>query len=458
MKLFKIATAVALIYNAQTVGGDCSFDEISVESSPGFTISIEKEYKVLEDTRSQMKYGLYCDSQPSNVDGIDRWFKVPVSSVGVRIPLASGFLEALGHRDTLKAAESPGNLTNICLGNIQPLESSTVDIVFSTNTTSDGEKTVALPADDTLTPLQKAEWIKFVAAFYNDEKAASSLYSSISAAYECHWSNLQHLAQQPHAYWVQYADKQPQIIDSAYQKSLLAGAGATNDTKEPLSDPTDPSKFQEAIKDADFVFDQTFLTEYGQRASEWYEKFAYPDPQNSGASFLRSRNIWRTDGYTSKDGVSNFPEFGYVRPDLVLQDIISVMEPTYEPKYQRRWMLWLGGTNENTVVIDSSNYNCDSPWITQVAKCEARTDFTGEDGSSSDSSSDSSSSDDEGKSEGSSGRAGKIAGGVVAAAAVIALAVVALHYYNKRRRNLRIQALAQQAEFGGHSPQARRFS
>ncbi|KAJ2842549.1 hypothetical protein IWW36_005866, partial [Coemansia brasiliensis] len=230
-RLFTIisATAVALVYNAQAIVGDCSFDEISLETNPGFTISIEKEYKVLEDTRSQIKYGLYCDNQPSNVDGVDRWFKVPVSSVGVRIPLASGFLEALGHRDTLKAAESPGNLTNICLSNVQPLDSSDqVEIVFSKNTTSDGDKTVALPADDTLTPLQKAEWIKFVAAFYNDEKAADSLYNSISAAYNCHWNNLQHLAQQPHAYWVQYADADGKptynIINSPYQKSLLAGA------------------------------------------------------------------------------------------------------------------------------------------------------------------------------------------------------------------------------------------
>ncbi|KAJ1835999.1 hypothetical protein LPJ63_000627 [Coemansia sp. RSA 2711] len=443
--------AAVLICGAGVAAGDCGFDEISVVTSPGFTITVDSEYKVLEDQTAGIKYGLYCDRQPTGVDGVDRWFKVPVSSAGIRVPVASGFLEALGRRDAIVAAEAPANLTNACLdtSKIRALgsdaEQTGVDVVFSSDAGSDGDRSVRLPADDTLAPLQLAEWIKLVAAFFNDEKRAAALFGGIADAYKCHRGNLQHVAARPHAYWVEYAggDKASySVVGSAYQKELLAAAGTTNATAAALN-TTDVAAFQSAVSDAAVVFDQSQLTEHGQRATEWYRKFGYTDPQNSGSSFLRTRSIWRTDKYTSASGVSNFAEFAYVRPDLVLQDVVGVVQPTYDANYTRRWLLWLGGTNEDTVVVGADNYDCARPWLQQVAACTAREDFVGP-ADDSDSSSDDGS-DDAG---GSSGRAGRIAGGVVGAAAAVALGVVGLHYYNRHRRNARMQAL-RQTEFGG---------
>ncbi|KAJ1644186.1 hypothetical protein LPJ64_004125 [Coemansia asiatica] len=463
-----IIVAGALFATWEPVLAKCSFDQISVDTNPGFQITVNNDYKLLEDSKANVKYGLYCDSQPSGVDGVDKWFKVPVESVGIRIPIASGFLEALGLRTKITAAESPGNLTNICLdtSKISTLneasgsdESSSIDVIFSADAKGDAEKSVRLPSDDSLSPLQKAEWIKFVGSFFNQEKAAESLFTSISDSYSCHSKNMQKLKTPPHAYWVEYTDdgndkKVYSIITSAYQKELLANAGATNDTKEALSDSSDQTKFQDAVKDADYVFDQTKLTKYGQRATEWYNDFGYTDPQNSGANFLLQRQLWRTDGYAGKSGISSFAEFGYVRPDLVLQDIINVVVPVYNQDYSRRWIWWLGGTNEDTEIISEDNYSCESGWMSVVEKCVALPDFDGtvspstdEDGKEDDSkeSKDSSKNDDKDDSSSSShGRAGKIAGGVVAGVAFIGLVVVAMHYYNRRRRIARRRALSEE--------------
>ncbi|KAJ1804299.1 hypothetical protein LPJ56_006764, partial [Coemansia sp. RSA 2599] len=359
-------------------------------TNPGFKITVNDDYKLLEDSVANVKYGLYCDSQPSGVDGVDKWFKVPVESVGIRIPIASGFLEALDLRTKIVAAESPSNLTNICLdeSKISTLneasgsdENSEIDVIFSADAGSDAGKSVRLPSDDSLGPLQKAEWIKFFGSFFNQEKAAASLFTSISESYNCHSKNMQRLKEPPHAYWVEYSDadgkKTYNIITTAYQKELLASAGAANNTKEAPSDSSDLTKFQEAVKDADAVFDQTKLTKYGQRATEWYGDFGYTDPQNSGVDFLLRRQIWRTDGYTSKSGISNFPEYGYVRPDLVIQDIIRVLVPVYNQEHASRWLLWLGGTNEDTEVINEDNYSCESGWLSVVDKCVDMPDFDG---------------------------------------------------------------------------------
>ncbi|KAJ2513319.1 hypothetical protein GGI11_004449 [Coemansia sp. RSA 2049] len=491
----------AMACSARVVQGACGFDTVDVTTSPGFTITVNDDYKVVEDAVGKTAYGLYCgDSQPTGVDGVDKWFHVPVQSVGIRIPAASGFLEALGKSSAIAAAANPAQLTNICvdtsklatLGEDTSESSSSssesegestgtdpsVDVVFSDTTDSDGgAKTVRLPSDDSLTPLQKAEWIKVVAAFFNEEKSADTLFTSISDAYECHRSNLQHLSGPSHVYWVEYnGGTKPtyNIVDTPYQKELLVATGATNTTKTPLSDPTDQAAFHDAVKDAEFVVDQTDLKNYGMRASEWYEDFGYASDTTQSspadAKFLLQRNIWRTDGYTSKTGVSNFPEFAYARPDLVLQDLISVFEPTYNTSYRRHWMLWLGGTNEDAVTIDSSNYDCKSPWLAQVASCSARSDFTGDDSDAAASASDGSekdADDDNGNDEAGnekdtdddnepseksgSSRAGKIAGGVIGAAALVVLVIVAMHYINRHRRRARIRALSGASELGAES-------
>ncbi|KAJ2747893.1 hypothetical protein GGI20_000188 [Coemansia sp. BCRC 34301] len=436
--------------------GACNFAKTTTSTSPGFNIAVSNDYKILNDTAANIAYGLYCDSQPPNIDGIAKWFKVPVDSVGTRIPAASGFLEALGQRGKLAAADAPASLTNICIdkSKVKTLDSNGagVSVVFSGNASSDGSKSVRLPNDDSLTPLQRAEWIKFVAAFFNLEEQASMLFEGISAAYTCHQGNMKYLKRAPHAYWVGYTEepKTYQIIASSYQKDLLASAGATNATNG-LSDNKSVAAFHAAVKDADFVFDQTQLQKYGQRIAEWYSNFGYTDPQNQGVSFLTQRNIWRTDKYTSATGVSNYPEFAYVRPDLVLQDMISVLEPTYNKAHVLRWFFRLGGTTEDTTVISNSNYDCTKPWMSVIDKCTSRKDYYGDGAGEEPSSSSNSSSNEENSSDGpSSGRAGKIAGGIIGALALIGLAIVATHYYNRHKRQARARAMSQSA-FGGES-------
>ncbi|KAJ2332073.1 hypothetical protein GGI00_002957 [Coemansia sp. RSA 2681] len=450
------ALAALLCCGPGIVLGACNFAKTTTSTNPGFSIVVSDNYKILNDTTANIAYGLYCDSQPANIDGVDKWFKVPVDSVGIRVPIASGFLEVLGQRAKLAAADAPANLTNICIdkSKVKTLGGSdtNVGVIFSGNASSDGAKSVRLPSDDSLTPLQRAEWVKFVAAFFNLEEQASTLFASISAAYTCHQGNMQYLKRAPHAYWVEYTEEPTtyQIITAAYQKDLLASAGATNATNS-FNDNKSVAAFQAAVKDADFVFDQTQLKKYGQRITEWYSDFGYKDPQNQGVSFLTQRNIWRTDKYTSNTGVNNYPEFAYVRPDLVLQDMISVLEPTYNKAHVLRWFFRLGGTTEDTTVIGSSNYDCAKPWMSVVDKCTSRKDFYGGDaGEETPSSSSSSKDDDATEGSSSNGRAGKIAGGIIGAIAAIVLAIVAAHYYNRHKRQARARALSQSA-FGGES-------
>ncbi|KAJ1946208.1 hypothetical protein FBU59_002085, partial [Linderina macrospora] len=329
MRLFAIALLLAaqqsLIGTAQAA---CGYKPVDIITSPGFSIEVKDDYKILKDTMKGVSYGLYCgDSEPKD-DSINKWFKVPVENVGVRIPIASGFLEALGKTSTLVAAESPTKLTNPCISDVSTLKDlsttkasdAKLDVVFSGDENSDGGLSVQMPSDGKLMPLQLAEWVVFVSAFFDAEEKAVKLFKQIKDSYDCHTGNLKHLKSPPHAYWVQYEkieDKSHyKILTSPYEKQILGDAGATNSTKEAPSDDTDQGAFQKAIEDADFVFDQTALVQNGTETTQWQNNFGYKDSPNSNSPFLLQRSIYRRDGYRNKNGISNFPEFALVRPDL----------------------------------------------------------------------------------------------------------------------------------------------
>ncbi|KAJ1937582.1 hypothetical protein EC988_007848, partial [Linderina pennispora] len=206
--------ALLLVAQQSLVGtahAACTLDKVETITSPGFTIDTKDDHQVVEDTINKIKYGLFCENQPSNVDGIDRWFKIPVKSVGIRTPIGSGFLEALGKTSALKAAASPSSLTNPCITNVGSLTDLTstsaadakLDVVFSDKKEdTDGKLSVQVPSGDSLTPLQLAEWVVFVGAFFNEAKNAAALFKQIKSAYECHTGNMKYLKDPPHAYWV----------------------------------------------------------------------------------------------------------------------------------------------------------------------------------------------------------------------------------------------------------------
>ncbi|KAJ1936415.1 hypothetical protein EC988_008201, partial [Linderina pennispora] len=241
-----------------------------------------------------------------------------------------------------------------------------------------------------------------------------------------------------------------QFLTNAYEKNMLADAGATNNTKEAPSPDTDIDKFQSAVEDAEVVFDQTELTKDGKKVSEWLENFGYKDAPNSKAAFLKQREIYRKDGYRNKNGNSNFPEFALVRPDLVLQDFISILEPEYNKSYTATWLWKLGSTTESTTIIGPDNYDCKAPWMATVPTCSARTDFTGETDKSKgsgpdsgkDSEKDSASEGNDKEKKSGSGRTGKIVGGIIGAIVLIALGFVAMHYYNRHRQQTRLRGLS----------------
>ena len=179
-------------------------------------------------------------------------------------------------------------------------------------------------------PLGRAEWIKFMALFFNKEHEADSVFDVIEEEY------LKTLAiakkSETHATvmsGVVYGDVWYLPGGKNYAARLLQDAGTeylwANDSTSGYLELSFESVFNKA-KDADVwigVGSFKSLNEI-KAADERYTKF---NP------FIKGE-IYTYDARQGAKGGSEFLELGYLRPDIILKDLVKIIHPEILPDYQ----------------------------------------------------------------------------------------------------------------------------
>ncbi|CAG8781776.1 7293_t:CDS:2, partial [Cetraspora pellucida] len=175
-----------------------------IAQNPGFTVSYQNYYKIVNNTRTNEVLILYCSASAPNVSGIPnaKYFQVPVKNVAsLDLPTLT-FLELMNVHSSLKYVSNTANITSPCLqknvvGNtLQEFNWSVtnVDIIFldptQTNNTSNDNRTVAINLGNDLTPRQKLEWIKFYSLFFDKEATVNPIINQLSYVYDCDSKNL----------------------------------------------------------------------------------------------------------------------------------------------------------------------------------------------------------------------------------------------------------------------------
>jgi iron complex transport system substrate-binding protein len=196
--------------------------KVTVSDAEGFQISYYNNYKVIRIDQPYLNAGIRFEyvlvqcgtSLPEVVEGVEtigyQVIEVPIQSVvALSTPLFN--VEAIGELDALVAVDGPdvvrseaararidaGELVEV--GTPATLDSATVraldpDLILLTvffNTDLDAvtllrdEGIPYAPIGDylELSPLGRAEWIKFTAAFFNREAEANSVFSEIESVF-----------------------------------------------------------------------------------------------------------------------------------------------------------------------------------------------------------------------------------------------------------------------------------
>jgi iron complex transport system substrate-binding protein len=181
------------------------------------------------------------------------------------------------------------------------------------------------------TPLGRAEWVKFLAAFTNTEAVATKEWGSWAAAYRS-------LAAR-----AAKATSRPGVISgSMFQGTWFMPGGQSfpaqlfRDAGASYAWSNDPSTGSLAL-DFETVFDRAYEAQFWFNAGFAWSTLRDARAEDSRYARLlpfQSRNAYANDARVNATGGTDFFETGAIRPDLVLADLVSVIHPELLPNHQ----------------------------------------------------------------------------------------------------------------------------
>jgi iron complex transport system substrate-binding protein len=179
-------------------------------------------------------------------------------------------------------------------------------------------------------PLGRAEWIKFMALFFGREREADSVFTVIENNYLQTMRLAQEKAQHPTVLsGIMYGDAWFLPGGKNYASTILRDAGCeylwASDSTSGYLELSFEAVFQKANQCDLWIGVGTYATrEQLAGANQRYKLFqAYAD-----------KTIYNYDKRMGAKGGNEFLELGYLRPDLILKDLVSIAHPDLLPTHE----------------------------------------------------------------------------------------------------------------------------
>ncbi|MBE7530787.1 MAG: ABC transporter substrate-binding protein [Ardenticatenaceae bacterium] len=179
-------------------------------------------------------------------------------------------------------------------------------------------------------PLGQAEWVKFLAAFYNQEAAATTWFDGVVGEYEELAALAATAVTQPTVLLnTPYEGTWYMAGGQSYIAQLLADAGAAYLWAD---DPSDTTLFL----DFETVFDKAQAADYwinlGFVAS--LADLEATDSRFAEFAAFQNGNVYNNDARVNESGGNDYYEGGAAHPHWVLADLIKIFHPELLPEHE----------------------------------------------------------------------------------------------------------------------------
>jgi len=341
---------------------------LNVRYASRFSMSREHGYKLLKiygnrnDHQATASFVLYPKSGPKPKGPEDAYYiGTPVARVASMSSIYGTMLTILGVQDRIVAIENvdyynnPYITANVKNGRIKELSKGPEinveqtlllkpDLVLTYgmgNPKADVNPKISgagIPVAISLdhleeSPLGRAEWIKFYAAFFDKDALADSLFSRT----EQNYNRLSALTDTVHTRpkvltELKYGDAWYVPAGNSYISHMLHDAGADFIWKDEKRAGSIPLPFETVFtraKDCDYWL-HLFLVNSKMEMLNYDERYALFKAFKTG-------NLYNNNKVQNANGYSDYWETGICNPDLLLEDLIFIFHPNLLPGHQLRY-------------------------------------------------------------------------------------------------------------------------
>lgn len=183
-------------------------------------------------------------------------------------------------------------------------------------------------------PLARAEWIKFIAAFFNKEQLADSLFNCTEQNYNLLVSVCDTIRTAPTVLTeIKYADAWYVPGGKSFMAHILKDAKADYLWKDENKAGSIPLSFEQVYskaKNADYWLN-LFININSKK-----ELIAYDTRYNLFKAY-KEGNLFNNNKKVNGNGYSDYWETGMANPDELLKDLIKIIHPILLPQHELKY-------------------------------------------------------------------------------------------------------------------------
>jgi iron complex transport system substrate-binding protein len=178
-------------------------------------------------------------------------------------------------------------------------------------------------------PLGRAEWIKFMALFLGKEKEADSVFTLIEKEYKTTQKLVENVSKKPTVLsGIVYGDAWFMPAGKNYAARLMEDAGTNY-----LWSNTESNGFLELSFESVYEKAKAADLWIGVGSFNSLEEIRAAEIRYTMFKPFRDKQIYTYNARKGAKGGSEFLELGYLRPDLILKDLVKIAHPELLPDH-----------------------------------------------------------------------------------------------------------------------------
>jgi len=336
-------------------------NKVTLTDAQGFTVTYHRHYKIVSvnrpwrDAKTQFQYVLVqCGTPTPEGFKPEQIVQIPVRSVVALstthfVPLQRlGVLDRLVGISQFKDVTTPavnekiqanqlvevGSISNL---NLEKVLERSPDLVTTFGTgdlqrdahpklLEAGLKVAIVAEYMESTPLGQAEWIKFLAPFFNREAEAERVFADVRQRYQAIAAKAKNVTTQPTV----FSGFDRKGRGDSYVAQFIQDAGA----QYLWADAKTPGSVQLNFEQ---VYDRAAQAQYwivNAHNLKTRTEIVAADPRYQNFAALRSGNVFSPTARVNAQGGNDYWQSGIANPDVILADLVKIFHPGLLPEHQ----------------------------------------------------------------------------------------------------------------------------